>query len=37
MVKTVEEQMKIIKKGVDKIVNEEELMNKLVRASKNNE
>ena len=29
MVKTVEEQMKIIKKGVDKIVNEEELMNKL--------
>ena len=37
MIKTVEEQMKIIKKGVDKIVNEEELMNKLVRASKNNE
>ena len=37
MVKTVEEQMKIIKKGVDKIVNEEELMNKLERASRNNE
>ena len=29
--------MKIIKKGVDKIVNEEELMNKLERASRNNE
>ena len=37
MVKTVEEQMKIIKKGVDKIVNEEELMDKLERASRNNE
>ena len=37
MVKTVEEQMKIIKKGVDKIVNEEEIMNKLERASRNNE
>lgn len=37
MVKTVEEQVKIIKKGVDKIVNEEELMNKLERASRNNE
>ena len=37
MVKTVEEQMKIIKKGVDKIVNEEALMNKLERASRNNE
>ena len=37
MVKTVEEQMKIIKKGVEKIVNEEELMNKLERASRNNE
>lgn len=37
MVKTVEEQMKIIKKGVDKIVNEEEFMNKLERASRNNE
>ena len=29
--------MEIIKKGVDKIVNEEELMNKLERASRNNE
>ena len=37
MVKTVEEQMKIIKKGVDKIVNEQELKIKLERAINNNE
>jgi tyrosyl-tRNA synthetase len=37
MKKTIEEQMKIIKKGVDTIVNEEELRKKLEKAEKNNE
>lgn len=36
MKKTIDEQMKIIKKGVDTIVNEEELRKKLEKASKNN-
>ncbi|WP_411168301.1 tyrosine--tRNA ligase [Clostridium sp. MB05] len=37
MKKTIEEQMKIIKKGVDTIINEEELRKKLEKAEKNNE
>lgn len=36
MKKTIDEQMKIIKKGVDTIVNEEELRKKLEKAAKNN-
>ncbi len=36
MKKTIDEQMKIIKKGSDTIVNEEELRKKLEKASKNN-
>ncbi|EOR25478.1 tyrosyl-tRNA synthetase [Clostridium sartagoforme AAU1] len=34
--KTIDEQMKIIKKGADTIVNEEELRKKLEKAAKNN-
>lgn len=36
MKKTIDEQMKIIKKGADTIVNEEELRKKLEKAAKNN-
>lgn len=36
MKKTIDEQMKIIKKGADTIVNEEELRKKLEKAEKNN-
>ncbi len=36
MKQTIDEQIKIIKKGADTIVNEEELRKKLERAEKNN-
>ncbi|MDU3350242.1 MAG: tyrosine--tRNA ligase, partial [Clostridium sp.] len=36
MKQTIDEQIKIIKKGADTIVNEEELRKKLEKAEKNN-